>query len=186
MKTKTQSILPTLSSKNTIRLGQENQVRFQKFMSHGSNVWHGFDCQFNVPNESMHAETVQTINSQDITLIFHTSVYGLVSALKTILCNTSICLIFNLFSTYHTKHILDRKDFYWDVTRLRAWGKRDEMEWKNKFQANLMSKNPFEILNLRCFKWFTSLATLIIYWTWRTFFFFFWNYHKSTHLRLLR
>ena len=38
MKTNTQSILPTLSSENTIRLGHENQVRFQKFMSHGSNV----------------------------------------------------------------------------------------------------------------------------------------------------
>ena len=81
-------------------------------------------------------------------------------ALNTILCNTAICLIFNLFSTYHTKHILDRKDFYWDVTRLRARAKRNEMEWNNKFQANLMSNNPFEILNLRCFKWFTSLATL--------------------------
>ena len=38
MKTKTQSILPTLSSKNIIRLGHRNQVRFQKFMSYGSNV----------------------------------------------------------------------------------------------------------------------------------------------------
>ena len=138
-------------------------MRSKKFLSYGSNVWIFFlfvSCHFNTAKESMHAETVLTINSQDITLIFHTSVYGLVSALKSILCNTAICLIFNLFSTYHTKHILDRKDFYWDVTRLRARGKRNGMEWNNKFQANLMSNNPFEILNLRCFKWFTSLATL--------------------------
>ena len=68
----------------------------------------------------------------------------------------------DLQSILHLSHKthLESKGLYWDETRLKARGKRNEVEWNNKFQANLMSNNPFEILNLKCFKWFTSLATL--------------------------